>query len=133
MNTVGIIGITVFVAFLSLLVRRFHPEYSLAISLLTGILVLGLIISQITPVISRIQNLLESTSLSPEYALIVFKALGIGLLAQLSSDVCRDAGESALAEKAELVGKVSMLILALPLFEKIAELAVELIKGGGAG
>ena len=34
-----------------------------------------------------------------------------------------------MAEKAELAGKVFLLLLALPLFEKIAELAVQLING----
>jgi stage III sporulation protein AD len=133
MSVFAIVGITVFAAFLSLRIRRFYPEYSMAVSLLTSILVLGLLISQLAPVLSRLQTLLESTPLSAEYGIIVFKALGIGLLTQLSADACKDAGENSLAEKAELVGKVFMLILALPLFEKIAELAVELMNGGGAG
>ena len=55
------------------------------------------------------------------------------MLAQLSADACRDAGETALAEKAELAGKVFLLLIALPLFEKVAELAVRLMNGGGAG
>lgn len=133
MNAVAIVGIIVLVAFLSLIVRRNYPEYSLAISLLTGILALGFVIGWVAPVLGRLQALLQSASLSSEYGLIVFKALGIGLLAQLSADACKDADETVLAEKAELVGKVAMLILALPLFEKIAELAVELMNGGGAG
>ena len=60
----------------------------------------------------------------------MFKALGICLLSQLAADACRDAGENAMAEKAELAGKVFLLLLALPLFEKIAELALTLINGG---
>lgn len=133
MNTAAVVGITVLAAFLALLVRRHYPEYGMAVSLLAGMLVLGLVIGWAMPVIGRLQALLETASPSPEYGLIVFKALGIGLLAQLSADACRDAGENALAEKAELAGKISMLALALPLFEKIAELAAELMDGGGAG
>lgn len=44
-------------------------------------------------------------------------------------DACKDAGESALASKAELAGKLMLLMLALPLFEKIAQLAASLING----
>lgn len=68
-----------------------------------------------------------------EYGLILFKALGICLITQLASDACRDAGEAALASKADLAGKVTLLVLALPLFQKIGELAVSLINGQGAG
>ncbi len=38
-------------------------------------------------------------------------------------------GEKALAAKAELAGKLAMLLIALPLFEKVAELAVSLMNG----
>ena len=120
-------------AFLAVLIRRYHPEYSMAIGLITGILVLALLIGQLMPIFNRLRTLLDSASLPAEYGLVLFKALGISLLAQLSADACRDAGENAMAEKAELAGKVFLLILALPLFEKIAELAVQLMNGGEAG
>ena len=120
-------------AFLAVLIRRYHPEYSMAIGLITGILVLALLIDQLMPIFNRLRTLLDSASLPAEYGLVLFKALGISLLAQLSADACRDAGENAMAEKAELAGKVFLLILALPLFEKIAELAVQLMNGGEAG
>lgn len=123
------IGITVVAAFLAVLLRRYHPEYSMAIGLITGILVLALLLTQVAPVVGRLQTLLDSSSLPSEYGLILCKALGVCLLTQLAADACRDAGENAMAEKAELAGKVFLLLLALPLFEKIAELAVQLING----
>ena len=129
MSMVAVIGITVVAAFLAVLLRRYHPEYSMAIGLITGILVLALLLTQVAPVVGRLQTLLDSSSLPSEYGLILFKALGVCLLTQLAADACRDAGENAMAEKAELAGKVFLLLLALPLFEKIAELAVQLING----
>ncbi|MDD2361919.1 MAG: SpoIIIAC/SpoIIIAD family protein [Oscillospiraceae bacterium] len=128
-----IAGVTVIAAFLAVLIRRYHPEYSMAIGLITGILILGMLIIQLVPIFGRLQILLNSTSIPSEYGSVLFKALGISLLAQLSADACRDAGENAMAEKAELAGKVFLLILALPLFEKIAELAVQLMNGGETG
>ena len=56
-----------------------------------------------------------------------------GAQGQLAADACRDAGENAMAAKAELAGKAAMLLLSLPLFEKVAELAASLIGGTGAG
>ena len=107
MSMVAVIGITVVAAFLAVLLRRYHPEYSMAIGLITGILVLALLLTQVAPVVGRLQTLLDSSSLPSEYGLILFKALGVCLLTQLAADACR----------------------ALPLFEKIAELAVQLING----
>jgi stage III sporulation protein AD len=61
---------------------------------------------------------------------ILFKTLGLCFLAQFAADSCRDAGENALASKVELAGKLAIVILALPLFEKITSTALALIGGG---
>lgn len=127
---VAVIGITVVAAFLAVLLRRYHPEYSMAIGLIAGVVVLALLLSQIAPVVGRLSTLLNASSLPEEYGLVLFKALGVCLLSQLAADACRDAGETAMAEKAELAGKVFLLLLALPLFEKIAELVLSLMNGG---
>ena len=86
-------------------------------------------LSKALPVIGTLRELLSTAALPEEYGAILFKALGICLLTQLAADACKDAGESALASKAELAGKLMLLMLALPLFEKIAQLAASLING----
>ena len=50
-------------------------------------------------------------------------------MAQFAADACRDAGESSLASKVELAGKVAVILMALPLFEAIANTAITLIGG----
>ena len=126
---VALCGIVLLAAILCVLLRKYHAEYSIIISLAAGILVLAIVLSRISPAISQIQSLLTATKLSSEYGLILFKALGICFLTQFSADSCRDAGESALASKIELAGKIAIVILALPLFEKIAQTAITLIGG----
>jgi len=130
MSILTVVGIAVIAAFLAVLLRRYHPEYAMATGIAAGIAILVLLLAQVAPVISRLEALLEAAALPAEYAGVLFKALGIALLAQLAADACRDAGENAMAEKAELAGKVFLFLLALPLFEKIAELAVSLMEGG---
>ena len=117
MNMVALCGIVLLAAILCVLLRKYHAEYSIIISLAAGILVLAIVLSRISPAITQIQSLLTATKLSSEYGLILFKALGICFLTQFASDSCRDAGENALASKIELAGKIAIVILALPLFE----------------
>ncbi len=52
-------------------------------------------------------------------------APGIAYLAQLASQTCMDAGESALAAKVELGGRIMILALAAPVAFKILDLAIE--------
>ena len=124
-----IAGVVVVAAFLAVMLRQQRPEQAMAVSLAAGIGILALVLSKALPVIGTLRELLSTAALPEEYGAILSTALGICLLTQLAADACKDAGESALASKAELAGKLMLLMLALPLFEKIAQLAASLING----
>jgi stage III sporulation protein AD len=129
MNIIAIAGISIIAAILAVMLKRYHQEYSIIISMAAGIIILFQIFANIAPAIAQINTLLSASGLSSEYAVILFKSLGICFLAQFSADSCRDAGESALASKVEFAGKIAIVILSLPLFERIASTAVGLIGG----
>lgn len=130
MEIVTIAGVVVVAAFLAVILRQQRPEQAMAVSLAAGIGILALVAAKALPVIGSLRELLAGAALPSEYGTILFKALGICLLTQLAADACRDAGENALASKAELAGKLLLLTLALPLFEKIAQTAAALINTG---
>ena len=129
MNIVAIAGISIVAAIIAVMMKKYNHEYSVIISICAGVLILFEILKNISPAIKQINTLLSSAGLSAEYAEILFKSLGICFLAQFAADSCRDAGESALALKVELAGKIAIVILSLPLFESIANTAVNLIGG----
>lgn len=127
MNIIGIAGIALIAAVLSAMIKRYHQEYAILISIAAGIIIILEIFSNISPAIKQVSTLLSSAGLSSDYLGILLKSLGICFLAQFAADSCRDAGESALASKVELAGKIAIVILSLPLFESIAKTAVSLI------
>jgi stage III sporulation protein AD len=57
-----------------------------------------------------------------QYIEILFKALGLCIISQITVDIIRDCKENALADMVELTTKISLLILALPLFSKLLEI-----------
>lgn len=129
MNTLSIIGIILVIAVISLTIKNYLPEYSILINISSGIIVLAILLNQLAPIINQINELLSHSKISKEYGIILFKCLGICLIAQFSSDACRDAGENSLAAKVEWVGKVAIVIMALPLFEKIIQSSLNLMGG----
>lgn len=127
MNIIAIAGIAIIAAILAVMMRQYHREYSIIISIAAGVIILFEVFANLSPAIRQINVLLSSSGLSAEYATILFKALGVCFLTQFAADSCRDAGESALASKTELAGKIAIVVLSLPLFESIANTAVGLI------
>ena len=46
---------------------------------------------------------------------VMIRAVGVAIVAEFGAQLCRDAGEGALAGRVELAGRATMLTLALPL------------------
>ncbi len=70
------------------------------------------------PSFESLASLIKDTPFA-DCAGVLFKALGVALAVEFTADICRDAGEGALASKLETVGKAELLLLALPLFESL--------------
>lgn len=125
MEWVGIIGIGLIGMVIAVLLRQYKPEYAVFVSLAVGILVIGMLCSQLLPIFDELKTMLSNLSL--EYIAILIKSLGVCYLTQLASDACRDAGEIAISSKLELAGKITVLSLGLPLFGKLLEIVKQLI------
>lgn len=129
MNVPMLLGLTVISALLAVLLRHRHPEQGLLLSLTAGVLILVSVLDSVTPLLENIKALLVQNGAGAAYGGILLKGVGICLLTQTAADTCRDAGEHALAGRAETVGKMALLILALPLFEQLLSQALQLMKG----
>ena len=55
------------------------------------------------------------------------KTVGIALLCRTGSDLCRDAGESAIGSVLETAGAVAAIVVSLPLFRSAWELLRSLV------
>ena len=117
-------------AALCALLRRYHGEYALLISVGAGILIVIQMFSSLIPIVHEIETLSQQAGIASEYGEVLFKAAGICFLAQFAGDACRDAGETALASRVETAARLAMTAAALPLFRQLAEMALTLIGGG---
>lgn len=127
MEIIALSGVAVIAAIISVMLKKSNPEFSIILSLCAGALILFMIISKIVPVIDKIKDLITATGMPSEYGVILLKTLGVCFLTQFSADSCRDAGESAMASKVELAGKIFIVFMSLPLFEQAAKIAIDLI------
>ena len=125
-HMVAIAGAAVVAAVLAVMLRRYHAEYRMLLSLAAGVFLMLSLLNVLPQALGQVSDLLRAAALPGEYAVILFKALGICWLAQFAADSCRDAGEGALASKVELAGKTAVLLTTLPLFSAVAELVTEL-------
>ena len=119
---VSVIGALLCAAFLAAVLRTHRPELAAGLSLLAGVLVTAAVVSRLSPLVTSLRRLTDQSGLSEDSLSLVLRAAGVCLVTQLAADTCRDAGESSLASKAELAGRFMLLVMALPLFERILAL-----------
>ena len=126
-NVMSIAGICITATILCGLFSNFGKEYALYIKLAAATAVLSIIVICVAPITETINSLYAKAGADEEYLTVLFKALGICYLTQFACDMCKDSGEAALATQAELAGKIALLILALPLFNSLADIVINLI------
>ncbi len=110
-----------------LILKGQKSDFAGLVSVAAGVILLGAAVVTFLPVFELIGDTMSETSFS-EHMTVLGKALGITLAVQLSAEICRDAGESALASKLELIGKAEILLLALPLVSELIGLAAEIMQ-----
>lgn len=126
-NLLSIIGLGLVSTAICIIIKQNSPEYSLAISIACSIAIFYVVISSLQPVIDSMNNLMTNAKISNEYTSAVIKALGICYITELASDCCKDAGQTAIATKIELGGKVMIVLLSLPLFDNLVEIVKNLM------
>ena len=127
MEIFRVVGIAVIGAVSAVLLRHHRPEFGMLISLCTGMVILAIGLHGVEEALLMITQLLQRGGIDEQYAGILFKALGICIVTQIASDACRDSGENAIASKVELVGKLAVLTVSLPLFYQILSISAALL------
>lgn len=128
MQWIQFIGIGLIGMILAVLFRQHKPEYAPLISLAAGLAVVFLLLGQLEPIFFQMEEILQQAGIGTEYIVVLLKSLGICYITQLAADTCRDAGESAIASKMELAGKITVLTLAVPYFTGMLQTVGELIR-----
>lgn len=112
---------------LALILGQYRPEFRMLVTAAVTLLLMAMVLEQLSPVLEQLRSTMELTGLTGDYAAILFKAVGICLLTQLTGDVCRDSGESSIASKIELAGRAAILLTAMPLIQEVLAWAWELM------
>ena len=125
MLKVVLIGIAAI--FLSLLVGNIRREYGFAIALCAAVAISAYGLGKISLIMEQIQAFENAIGLEHEYIAILLKMAGIAYLTQLAVSLCGDAGQGAIASQIGFAGKVSMLIVSLPVISSLVRTIGELL------
>ncbi len=116
-------------AILAVVVRRHNGEIGVLLALCGCCLLSVLAVGFLSPILDFLRKLQHLGALSGEMLTILLKVTGIAFTAEIASNVCTDAGNSALAKSLQMLSAAAILYCSLPMFQALLDL-VERILGG---
>ena len=124
--SIPIIAACIVSAVAVLFLKQHRPELAMLLSAAAGALVLVALVSPTLQIAASLGERLSGAGLS-EIFKVLLKVMGICYLTDFAADLCRDFGQSSLASKVELAGKISVIGLCLPLVDTLLSITDKLI------
>lgn len=127
MEILQIVGFGIVATVLAVVIKKQKPEIALQLSLAAGVIIFLLMIDKIQMVIYVLNELAVKANVNIFYMATILKIIGIAYIAEFGAQVCRDAGESAIATKVEFAAKILIMVLAIPIIVAILDAVIRLI------
>jgi stage III sporulation protein AD len=112
---------------LGLVLAKQGKDMTVLITLAACAMIAAAAVLYLQPVIQFFYRLIDLTNLNEEHLKIIFKTVGIGLIGELVTLVCNDAGNAALGKTLQILTSAVVLWLSIPLFESFLELVQSIL------
>lgn len=127
MEVIKIIGIGLIALILIIILKQYKPEFVIYVSLIAGALILTLTFSKISGIIELINSLSSKASINQEFIKLLIKITGIAILTEFAVSICKDTGETAIASKIDMGGKVIMVSMSVPIIAGLLETIIKIL------
>ena len=126
---IKIAAIAVMAAILAAWIKTVKADYGVWIVVGAGVFLGFSALLKLETIIGELQFLQGYFTGYGTYFKLLIKIIGITYLAEFSSDLCKDAGANTLASQIELFGKLSILVLCMPIMTSLLE-TIDYFLGG---
>lgn len=127
MDIIKIIGIAFIAVIIIVILKQYRPEFAIYASILAGVLILSLASDTLSGIIDMIQNISSKTNINNDFLIILIKITGIAILTEFAVSICKDAGESAIASKVDVGGKILIISLSIPIINALIDTIVKIL------
>lgn len=112
---------------LAITVGSMRKDIGIWISIVCGVIIFFFSIRKFDYITDIFRELTNYTGINEIYLKVVLKMIGIAYLSEFTASVCKDAGQGAIASQVDFFGKISMIIVSLPVLQSLLETIVELV------
>lgn len=93
-----------------------------------GILIALTAFDYLSESLDFIRKFTEQTNIDKSVVRIIFKAVGIGYIIELTASSVKDLGFESIADKLILCGKLLIFVMSVPILQSLFDVIIKLIK-----
>ena len=127
MDIIKIVGIAFVTLIIVIILRQYKPEFAVYASMLGGAIIILLSLGKLEGIINLLENLASKTAINGEFLAILIKITGIAFLTEFATSVCKDSGETAIANKVDLGGKIIIIAISIPIISQLLEIVIKIL------
>jgi len=126
---IQVVGIGLITAVLVITIKEQQPLFAFLLATFVGVAIFLGLIGEISKVIRLLENIANKANIQIVYLETILKIIGIAYIAEFGAQITRDAGQSSIAAKIELAGKILIMVMAIPIITVLVETIMQLLPG----
>lgn len=126
MNILKVIGIGFISLIITIILKEYKKEYAIYSSLIGGAIIIFLSMDTLKTIIDFIKSL-SIKGYNYEFINLLLKVTGIAILTEYAVSVCKDTGESSIANKIDFGGKIIIISMSIPVISSSLETLTKLL------
>lgn len=115
MNVIQVAALAVAGVLLAVQFKSGKTEYGIYLGAALSILIFFQILGKLNVILEVIKTIGEFLPLNKIFAGTLLKMLGITYVAEFSASICQDAGYQTIARQIEILGKLTILVMSMPI------------------
>ena len=127
MDIIKIIGVAFIAVIIIVILKQYRPEFAIYASIIAGVLILTLASGTLSGIIDMITSISSKTNINSEFLIILIKITGIAILTEFAVSICKDSGESAIASKVDIGGKIIIVSMSIPIINALINTVVKIL------
>ncbi len=106
---------------LALQLKSIKSEYAVYLVLAVSILIFFSIADRLEAILAGFDRIRSSLPIDAGYIQTLLKIIGITYIAEFASDLCKDAGFQTIAGQIQIFGKLSVLVISMPVLTALLD------------
>ena len=127
MDIIKIIGIGLTSLIIIIILKQYKPEFVIYVSILAGALILFFVMDKLAAIINLLNSLAQKANINSQFLGIILKITGIAILTEYAVSICKDSGESAIANKIDMGGKIIIIGISIPIISTLLETILKIL------